>query len=62
MTFSDECHDVMDSLELYVEGPVHLYGPFTPGIVGVTLQHQVALLPADHTPTLWERSAVGKMV
>lgn len=50
------------SPDLYVEGTVHLYSPLTPSIVGVTLQHQVALLPVDHSPTLWERSAVGKMV
>lgn len=34
------------------EWPVHLYGPLTPGIVGVALQHQVALPFTDHTPAL----------
>lgn len=40
--------------EFYGKGTVHLYGPLTPSVVGVTLQHQVALLFADHSPTLWK--------
>lgn len=38
--------------ELHREGKVHLYGPLTSGVVGVTLQQQVALLFADHSSTL----------
>lgn len=34
------------------EGPVHFYGPLTPGIVGVALQHQVALSFMNHSSTL----------
>lgn len=40
--------------EFYSKGTLHLYGPLAPCIVGVTLQHQVALLFADHSPTLWK--------
>lgn len=40
--------------EFYSKGAVHLYGPLTASIVGVTLQHQVALLFVDHSPTLWK--------
>lgn len=38
--------------ELHCEGTVHPYGPLTPSIVGVALQHQVALLFVDHSATL----------
>lgn len=38
--------------EIYRKGTVHLYGPLTPSIVGITLQHQVALSFTDHSPTL----------
>ena len=40
------------SPEVNGEGTVHLYGPLTPSIVGVTLQHHVALPFSDHSPTL----------
>lgn len=41
--------------ELHCEGTVHMYGPLTSSVVGVTLQHQVALLFVDHSATLWNR-------
>lgn len=44
--------NVTVSPEVNGEGTVHLYGPLTAGIVGVTLQHQVALPFTDHSPTL----------
>lgn len=39
-------------LEFNGKGTVHLYGPFTASIVGVTLQNQMALSFPDHAPTL----------
>lgn len=39
-------------LEFYGEGPIHLYGPLAPRVVGVTLKQQVALLFTNHSSTL----------
>lgn len=47
-----ETEYVLASLEFNGKGMVHLYGPFTASIVGVTLQNQMALSFPDHAPTL----------
>lgn len=38
--------------ELYSKGTIHLDGPLTASIVGVALEHQVALPFTDHSSTL----------